>query len=331
MTVVTHVMRSPIVGGSELETLAITRRIDSVRHRVVFPDRFAHLGPSIAARFAVEVEPVPNIEDAMRAAPGPIHVQYPFVMVDRAQGLDSVLELRSLPLGRTAFTVHAAVNVPLVEGLEYVFHTARQARRFEPQLAPARVWIAPSLVEVRDGPPRGLALRQSQDDGVEILWVSRNDDAKFHDAVPWIVEQVLAREPAARFRFIGVPQRFALPASDRVAAVACPGPVDEALRRADLFWHFPHALVEETWCRTVTEAMAAGLPCLAASWGAMAEQLQQDAGLLATSPDDAVQGLCALVRQPERRRAMGVAGSARARRFFDDAVQTLTRLYAALA
>lgn len=327
-TTITHVLRAPVVGGSELETLAITRHVTGVRHRVVFPRRFARWEPSIRTFFPPEVviEEVDELEPALRRTTGPVHLQFPFVLVDAKVGHDTVLELTELPSDRTVFTVHAAVNVPVVERLHYLFHTEELAARF-PDIGPERRTICPSLVA-----PDAAAPPRRTDGPLRILWVSRNEEGKFHDQVPWIVRQVLERLPGVTFRFVGRSGRFALPGDPRVSSIPCPAAdLAAEYRAADLFWTFPHPLLEETWCRTVTEALGHGLACVVADWGAMRFQVRDGAGLAVHTAEDCVEALVALARDPARRRALGEVGRERARRWFEEARATLGALYGRLS
>jgi hypothetical protein len=203
---VTHVMRAPIVGGSELETLAITRRLAAFRHQVLFPRRFEAWEPSIRDRFpeGTTVEGVDDLEERLASLrSGLVHVQFPFLIHPAAPHHDSVLVFRGLH-DRLAvpvvFTVHAAVNVPVLPHIHYVFHTEEQAARFGRAIERERITICPSLVEVPDQAPA-----RSRDGAVRILWVSRNEAGKFHPDVAAIVGEVLEACPEARFRFVGMP------------------------------------------------------------------------------------------------------------------------------
>ncbi len=328
--VVTHLLRAPIVGGSELETLAIVRTIRAVRHRLLYPRRFAGWTPSILDRFPPDTEVVAaeDVETALAEVPPPLlHVQFPFLLEAHPRGLESVLELRSLPPVPTVFTVHAAVNVPVVPSVHYLFHTEALYRRFADRIPRERATICPSLVEPPQAPAGARAPRNG---AVRILWVSRNEDGKFHPEVPRICDAVLQACPGAAFRFIGRPLAWDLPERPRLSVVPCPAPdLGGEYASADCFWYFPHPRLEETWCRTVTEAMGYGLPCVVAAHGGMAAQVEGGRqGLVVSSPEECVEALVALVADPPLRRAMGEAARARARRLYEEASSTIASLYA---
>lgn len=331
MKTVTHLMRAPLVGGSELETLAIVRAVANVRHRVLFPRRFAHLGPTIAARFPSDV-PLLAVDDVERALadepPELLHVQFPFVLVERVAGLPSVLELRTLPDVPLLFTVHAAVNVPVLPRVHYLFHTATQAADFAGRIAEQRITVCPSLVElpVDDGssPPRA-----QHDDALRLLFVARHEDAKFHpDLFPWLL-RLLDELPHLHARFVGRPETRPLPEHPRVSSIDCPAPdLGAEYRAAQLFAHLPDPRLHETWCRTVTEAMAHGLPCLVAAHGAMAQQVRDGIeGRVVSDLAEAARALHALAADRPGRARMGRAGRARARAFRDEALAVLPALY----
>lgn len=88
---------------------------------------------------------------------------------------------------------------------------------------------------------------------------------------------------------------------------------EAALREVDIV---VHPADNESFGRTVVEAMAAGLPVVGARGGGVAETVaDQETGLL-FAPDSAehlAQHLAALIRDPALRRRLGQAGRARAR------------------
>lgn len=331
---ITHVMRSPVVGGSELETLEITRSLDMFRHRIVFPREFADWTPTILDRFGadVSIEVVDELNARLAAAADEIiHIQFPFVVAPGYGMHESVLVLWRMPPVPTVFTVHAAVNVPVVDGIDYIFHTEALAQRFADRLARERVTVCPSLVRplLVDGSERG------GDGGARpprVLWVSRNEDAKFHPQIPEIIARVLSLAPNAEFRFVGAPAGLRLDIDPRVSVTPCPAADLEAeYRQADVFWHFPHPRLEETWCRTVTEAMGAGLPCVVAAHGAMRTQVTDGVtGFVVATPEACAEALAELVRSAQGRAAMGSAASRRAAAFYESARGVLGELYSKL-
>ncbi len=328
---ITHVLRAPIVGGSELETLAIVTALADCDHTVVFPARYADWQPSIRQRFPMRVDAVADLQSHLdRLQSGIVHLQFPFLKVDEPAGHDSVLELRRLPSVPVVFTVHAAVNVPVVPGLHYVFHTGTLAQRFAERIPPTHRSVCPSLVPLPPPP----AARRRADGETRILWVSRNEDAKFHPAIADIVAAALQRQPRLRFRFVGRCDHVRFPVDPRVEVVPCPvANLAAEWAWADAFWYFPHPLLEETWCRTVTEAMAHGLPCVVAAHGAMREQVDDGVhGRVVREPDECAQALVQLASMDATtRQRLATTNHARAAGFANAAVQHWRGLYARLS
>ncbi len=98
--VITHLLRAPTVGGSELETAAIVRCLPEFTHRIVYPRRFRFWQPTILGLLPAGTEVVTTTDPdrAVRECPaGVLHVQFPFVVVDRPVGHDTVLELTAPP------------------------------------------------------------------------------------------------------------------------------------------------------------------------------------------------------------------------------------------
>ncbi|MFK7740600.1 MAG: glycosyltransferase [Planctomycetota bacterium] len=335
---ITHVLRAPIVGGSELETLAITSNVPGFDHRVVFPSRFESWQPSIREQFDVPVAAVPDLQaflDDLRT--DIVHLQFPFLLVAQPVGHDSVLELLRLPPLPAVFTVHAAVNVPIAPDIHYVFHTHELSSRFRDLIPSERRSVCPSLVAPSTGSsaaPSTGPRRTKQGETCVVLWVSRNEDAKFHPDLAAIVEQALAAEPSLRFHFVGTSNLVRLPADPRITCTPCPAPdLEAAWTTADVFWHFPHPRLEETWCRTVTEAMSHGIPCVVAGHGAMQHQVQDGRnGRVAHTPQACADALIELARLPAaQRRRMSQANRSRAAAFADDSIRHWQSLYRRLS
>jgi len=323
-------MRAPVIGGSELETLSIIRALPELQHRVIFPSRFEHMQPSIRDQFDVPVEAVDDVGAFLqRMRAGILHVQFPFLLVDDIVGHDSVLELERLPDVPTVFTVHAAVNVPIVPQVHYVFHTERLANRFADQITSDRRTVCPSLVT----PPSTVPHRDSHK-AVRILWVSRNEEGKFHPEVPAIVAAVLEANPNVHFRFIGQCEHAPVPKHERVSVEPCPAQnLAKEYAAADIFWHFPHPLLEETWCRTVTEAMAHALPCVVAAHGAMSSQVQNGVhGSVVAKPAHCIDALIKLSQASATERTqLGTNSRQTATRFEAECLSTWRALYRRLS
>jgi glycosyltransferase involved in cell wall biosynthesis len=122
------------------------------------------------------------------------------------------------------------------------------------------------------------------------------------------VEVVALGDPAAGTERIGQ-------ATVRAVGAVAPGEVARRLRAADLYLHPARA---DTFPSGVLEALACGTPVVASRVGGIPEQVGDETGVLVEPGDPtalaaAIEGLLA---DPERRRRMGEAAAADARRRF---------------
>lgn len=84
-------------------------------------------------------------------------------------------------------------------------------------------------------------------------------------------------------------------------------PVVDLLRDLDVFVYVNAPSLPETWCRAVTEAMAAGLPVVGERRGGIAEQIEHGVdGFLCTTEDEFVEKLQLLATDPQLRFEMGM-------------------------
>ena len=113
----------------------------------------------------------------------------------------------------------------------------------------------------------------------------------------------------------------------------CPAPDLDALwLSADLFWYFPHPLLHETWCRTVTESMAHGLSAVVAAHGAMRFQVVDgESGRVVDSPQTCIAALLELSADADLRRRFGAAARWRAASFYERTREDLVRTYHSIA
>jgi len=90
-------------------------------------------------------------------------------------------------------------------------------------------------------------------------------------------------------------------------------PVQQLLRDLDVFVYTNDPTLPETWCRAVTEAMAAGLPVVGENRGGIAEQITDGVdGFLCTTEDEFVDRLTLLANDPQLRVDMGMAARKKA-------------------
>jgi len=94
-------------------------------------------------------------------------------------------------------------------------------------------------------------------------------------------------------------------------------PVPDMLAGMDVMLYINDPSMPETWCRTVSEAMASGIPCVVENRGGPAEQIEDDEdGYVCDSTEDFVAKLSKLVRFPRKRHEMGMRAREKAIKLF---------------
>ncbi len=96
-----------------------------------------------------------------------------------------------------------------------------------------------------------------------------------------------------------------------------PSELVDFYRAADLY---VHAAPEETFCNTAAEALACGIPVVAACVGGIHEVVEHGrTGVHVTpgQPDELAEALCVLLMDPETREFMGREAATRARERFE--------------
>lgn len=315
-----------MIGGPELEAIAIARELPEFHHRIVYPARFAHAKPSIHDRVpdGCEFVPAEDIEAALLSEDCDlVHLRIPFDLTRQRHGADSAMGRNALTNRPIVFSVHSCVDVPKLPGIHYLFHTAEQAGRMAGRLREHRRTVCPSLV------PLPETLGRVAHEGVRILWISRREDAKFHPRIAEVCEAVLDACPDAHFRFVGNPVTFDLPDHPRIEVLAklLADPTPE-LREADLFWYFPHPQIDETWSRPISEAMGHGLPCVVPRYTASRGQIVDGGqGAVVDSPEACTKALIEMVRSADLRKSLGKSARARAQHLLERAKAAIRSVY----
>jgi L-malate glycosyltransferase len=163
-------------------------------------------------------------------------------------------------------------------------------------------------------------------DDFVLLQVARLDYLKDHATAVRTLARVVAQAPQVRLVLVGDgPERagveaqlHALNVTDKVRFLGTRADVARLLHGADAFLL---TSISEGIPLTVIEAMAAGLPVIATDVGGLREVVDDGVtGLLAPAKDDAALAshVLRLAADADLRRAMGDAGRARAKRYFDE-------------
>ena len=197
--------------------------------------------------------------------------------------------------------------------------SAEGARRIAGITGNARVSVIPNMVDMR----AFRSAAQPQDRDPELLFLGRLDPTKGIEELLQAAAKLRERFPRLRLVLAGVGDLRAVEAraaSLGIAdAVEFPGWVvgerkQALLERASVFV-LPSYV--ENMPVSVLEAMAAGLPVVATSVGAIPEVVEDGVSGVLVPPRDAqalAQAIERVLADPQRRRRMGEAGRARAER-----------------
>ncbi len=300
------------VAGHSLAVLEEIRRIDPRR------------------RFGVVMGPVWDLEPAAALAQGrwpvvvSLHTPYALSLpfqpgwrnpAYRVNHVDKMIAGERALLARAP--VLLADSAAIVEDM---------ARAYDLPELPARAVVIPhGLPDLAAGvspPPR----RESGT--VEILFVGRLEPRKGADLLLEVIPQVLAEAPQARFTLVGddaiavdgatLRERFERrwAGGEMLARVTFTGAVgrEELLRRYAGCDLFVAPSRYESFGLSFLEAMIFAKPCVGLCAGAVPEVVAHGETGLLVPPDDEVALVCAilaLVRDPDRRAALGRAGRAR--------------------
>ena len=195
------------------------------------------------------------------------------------------------------------------------------ARRIAGITANPRVSVIPNMVDMRAfraAPPR-------QGEGPELLFLGRLEATKGVDELLQAAARLRARFPLLRLVIAGAGDVCAVEARAGALgigdALELPGWVvgerkQALLGRASVFVLPSHV---ENMPVSVLEAMAAGLPVVATTVGAIPEMVEDGVTGLLVPPRDAealAGAIETLLSDPQRRRRMGEAGRARAQRHY---------------
>lgn len=303
------VMNTTRIGGTTLWVLDTIRSLTNWQHEVVFVH--GEEDPAIAERFRAAGAPISRADVFSRAVveavapavvilsntdPHAIEGDHPWSWLMREWPVIYVHHSAVRP-----WLPHALADVFVSEHLAamYANLTARMRRHF---VVPPGIDSAHfAAIDRPAGGGRCVIGRHSS-----------GGAAKYPRALLEIL-----REVGTTSIIVGgaEPYRDADPTLFSFPAIGAREPVD-FLRDIDVFVYRSDST--ETWCRAVTEAMAAGLPCVADRKGGIVEQIEDGVtGFLCDSDAQFVDRLRLLVRNPALRFEMGMRARVEAMRRFD--------------
>lgn len=214
-----------------------------------------------------------------------------------------------------------AIIEQVVDGVDWVLANSQATARCFPK-AGATIVVANTV----DAAAFDLPVRNAGDE-VRIAMVSSNLPKKgIHDFAE-IAQLLHDRLPRARFVLVGPENQHTKMLKDRQLAGGLPSNIEfagyfssavDAMREADIILSLSH--FQESFGRTVLEAMAARRPVVAYDWGAVPELVcDGETGYVVPFRDIAavVERLQEMCANPQRIQAMGEAGRRRALALYD--------------
>ncbi len=308
MTPMLWFMNSASLGGSGLWVLDAVRSLPECTHSVVHLNPPAD--PTVYGRFAA-LGVTPRYETRITRAL--VEELDPGILVlsnTEPQSIEGEAPWRWLVERQPTISVHHSYVESWIAGADADMFVSRfLMSRYRPLPAMRRTWLLPPGIHTADytrierAPERGP---------VRVGRVSSRNPAKYPPELLDILTAVGC--PAV---VVGGAKHY--PHADRAQfdfpEVGERTPVD-VLQEIDVFVYRTN--VTETWCRAVTEAMAAGLPVVAEKKGGIVEQIEDGVdGFLCDTDAEIVERTRQLVRDPELRMEMGMRARAKAVARFD--------------
>lgn len=301
-------MNSASLGGTALWVLDAVRSLPEWTHSVVHllppPD------PIVYSRFGA-LGVTPRRETTITRAM--IDELDPDVLVlsnTEPQNIEGDAPWRWLVERQPTISVHHSFVQPWISGADAdMFVSKFLMSHYEPLPATRRTWLLPPGIHTAD---YARIERGAERGPVRVGRVTSRNPAKYP---PELLDILLAVGcPAV---VVGGAQHY--PQADRAQfdfpEVGERTPV-EVLAGIDIFIYRTN--LTETWCRAVTEAMAAGLPVVAEKKGGIVEQIEDGVdGFLCESDAELVERTKQLVRDPVLRMEMGTRARAKAVERFD--------------
>lgn len=251
----------------------------------------------------------------------------------RQTGIPSVVHVRELLAHDPDLCALLGANAPtirqsLLQRADYFIANSQAVANW--LAAPARTTIVPNTLE----PAAWGALPFPQQPPLQVAMLSSNLPKKGLDDFITVAQHALAQQLQLQFLLFGPQNEYlaryqaaGLPANIRVAGYA--EQPQQALAQAHIVLNLSQ--FQESFGRSVLEAMAAGRVVVAYEWGALPELLTQQCGILVPYRDTAavVTALARLAAQPELYQQLAAAAQQRAVNGYSPAM-VAAKLHAAL-
>lgn len=301
-------MNSGALGGSGLWVLDAVRSLPEWAHDVVHLNPPAD--PTLMGRFAA-IGVTPRYET--RVTRDLVDALNPEILVlsnTEPQNIEGESPWRWLVERQPTISVHHSYVEPWIAGADADMFVSRFLMdHYRPLPATRRTWLLPPGIHTADYSRIGRAVERGP---VRVGRITSRNPAKYPQELLDILIAVGC--PAV---VVGGAKHY--PQADRAQfdfpEVGERTPV-EVLAAIDVFVYRTN--VTETWCRAVTEAMAAGLPVVAEKKGGIVEQIEDGVdGFLCESDAEIVERTRQLVRDPQLRLELGMRARAKAVALFD--------------
>jgi glycosyltransferase involved in cell wall biosynthesis len=304
------VMNVAAIGGSTLWVLDAIRSLTLWQHDVVF--FYGEEELSISERFREAGASIARVDSLTRATVDALDP--PVVILSNAdpKKLEGEHPWEWLTSTRTVISVHHSAVWPWIPGAAadvFVSHWLfNHYRGIVDRMR--RAWVIPPGIHTADF--ADIPLRGSRRGAACVI--GRHSTGQAFKYPPALLD--ILRRTGCRARIVGGRPFY----GDGEQSLEFPeiGSIDTAAFLAGLDVFVYRSGGPETWCRAVTEAMAAGLPCVVQNRGGIAEQIEDGVdGFLCDADDEFVDRLRLLARRPALRERIGAAARLKAVRFFD--------------
>lgn len=209
--------------------------------------------------------------------------------------------------------IHHMATSPIVSAHMHVFVSDFMKRKYEKTLKHLPAWtVCPPTIDTTPyaNIPRSPDNKRCVIGKLSSDWQKGKYPAFYLD----VVRKITEKYPHVSFEIIGGEKHYGPQKIQRlIMPPARSKPVTEFLSGYDIFCYALEPTQTETWCRAVSEAMAAGLPVIAPPAGAVQEQIiEGKTGHICIEPQQYIEKLSELIEDPVKRYEMGMAGRARA-------------------
>jgi glycosyltransferase involved in cell wall biosynthesis len=303
------IMNTTLLGGSTLWVLDAIESLGNWQHEVVFIQ--GEEVPHVAERFRQAAAPISRASVITREMIDAIAPAVVILSNTNPDAIEGEHPWSWLMNGWPVISVHHSAVRPWIPGAHADVFVSKHLFAMYSAIAPrmARKFVIPPGIDTA----AYAAIDRPAGGGRCVIGRHSSGGAAKY---PQALLQIL-REVGTTSMIVGGAEHYpdADPTLFSFPPIGSQHPID-FLRDIDIFVY--RSDTTETWCRSVTEAMGAGLPCVADRRGGIAEQIEDGVtGFLCDGDLGFVDRLRLLVRNPGLRFEMGMRARIAAMRMFD--------------